>query len=183
MPNPILRAGPFRFGSNFFAEDNGDPECHPVNCANARSTRWPWRVRKVTNGTPSVNEVLISGVSSFENSFSFYADFPSVAFRFSYQAATQWSFSGSTYSASFEEGSLDFTSSINVDVFVGGSLVFSDDTETVGLASISGDFDSIVFPASVVPRYVEIFFIGGFFSSGTGSGELSGAISLPILTA
>ena len=178
MPNPILKAGPFRFGSNFFAEDNGDPECLPVNCANARSTRWPWRARKLANLS---NEVLISGVSSFENSFSFYADFPSVAFRFSYQAATQWSFSGSTYSASFEQN-LDYISAIDVDVFVGGSFVFSDDCRSSRKASISGDFDSIVFPASVIPLIVEIRFFGGF-STETGSGELSGAISLPILTA
>ena len=182
MSNPILRAGPFRFGSNSFSEDNDEPECHPVNCANNRSTRWPWRVRKVTNGTPSVNEVLISGVSSFENSFSFYADFPSVAFRFAYQAATQWSFSESTYSASFEEGSLDHPSSIDVSVgFAGGGLEYGHGMETMGLASISGDFDRIVFPASAVPLIVSIFFIGGF-GTGTGTGELSGAISLPIVT-
>ena len=181
MSNRILRAGPFRFGSNSFSADNDDPECHPVNCANARSARWPWRVRKVADGTPSANEVLISGVSSFENSFSISPDVLFVSFRFAYQAATQWSFDGSTYSASIPEESIDYPSSIDVDVFVAGSSVFSDGTETIGLASISGSFDSIVFPASVVPQFVEILFVGGF-EAGVGTGKRLGDIFLPILT-
>ena len=180
MSNPILRAGPFRFGSNSFSADNDDPECNPVNCANARSARWPWRVRKVADGTPSANEMLISGVSSFENSFSTSSDLPFVSYRFAYQAAIQWSFNGSTYSASADEG-FDNPVEVGVVVVVGIDSVFSDSDEGSGIASIAGNFDSIVFPASIVPRFVEITFSGGT-GSGVGSVLLSGSLDLPIVT-
>jgi hypothetical protein len=186
---PIKRAGPFASSTNSFLDESETPTSSivPVNRNNHPSASWKWRafVSEITG----VDEVTFdpirnefyqeAGESSFFFAGSQYdtgLDI-SVSFRidFFYQATQEWSFSGSTIPISINDEGGGLGPGYSVRVTVAGTEVFN---EGEFEASADVSIDSVVFPASVVPKRVQINVSATAFS--TSDATVTASITLPL---
>jgi len=159
---PILRAGPFATGSNSFVSIDGTWNGEiPVNCNNHESTTWPWRAAvEQQHATPQFQLISASsGSLSLIDTITRTNEEAAGAFIvivFYYQAAEDWSFSGSSWKVS-SQSSVSIVHEGEVFLRIANTTVFEDDDNIGGTNfSLEGDFDSVVFPASVVPTRVTI---------------------------
>lgn len=185
----ILRAGPFATSADSFLNEPASYNASilPVNVANKNKTgRWPWQCAqriKNASGTSEGYETYASDISITESVV--VADgVPGVELliKFYYQAANSWSFSGSSYEADCVDGESTDEPLAETTVSVNGSNVYTDSEEGVLsggviIAEISGNYDSIVFPASVVPALVEI----NLFAVAANTSDANLDFTLPII--
>lgn len=155
----ILRAGPWASSSESFLNEPSplDNSAVPVNCSNSSSATWDWSTlfrkgRLDATGDFSVETDAVSGGDEGE--------FFTYQIRFRYQAVSDFSFSGSSYSITASEP--DENPAIVLQFFKGYEYerVYSD----TGNGSISGNFDSIVFPASTLSEEYLIQWTAGIFN-------------------
>jgi hypothetical protein len=158
----ILRAGPFATNSNSFVSIDGtwDGEI-PVNCAKDDKSFWPWRAAvEQQHATPQFQLIpASSGSLSLIDTITKTNEEAAGAFiviNFYYQATEDWSFSGSSWKVS-SQSSANIVHEGEVFLRISNATVFEDDDNISGANfSLEGDFDSVVFPASVVPVRVTI---------------------------
>jgi hypothetical protein len=176
----ILRAGPFATSIDSFVSIDGtwDGEI-PVNCAKDSKSFWPWRARIKIDENPLSLETGSLNLFAAGYTIPDLDELSLIEVFFYYQASEAWSFAGSAYESTAE--SLGGTDTIaTAQVFIAGTQVFYDSESEGKLSSVSGTFDSIVFPASVVPVLVRILLFSGVFSE-TG-GNATSSLTLPIIS-
>jgi hypothetical protein len=159
---PIKQAGPFASSSDSYLDkpDNAIESVIPVNCAKDNKEFWPFRIysqkfegsgvqREYTantnqsaNGVPFLNPELDLAVVS-----------ANLVCRFSYQAMQSFSFAeGSKIEIEYGDGELTIWSAS-----VSGSTVpLNEEAEEESAGTQEFNLSGFVFPASVVPRIVDI---------------------------
>ena len=154
---PILRAGPFASSSDYFLEEPDSFDFPfdivPVNCAKGQRAFWPWKAvtAKFSEFPFFVFESNISwgGVDLSEDITAPEGGTMCLTALFAYQATQPWSFNGSGYGVSVVS-----TTGQSLEVYVNDSLVYIDEVFDADFEN--SNFDSVVFPASITPSFVEI---------------------------
>ena len=180
---PIERAGPFADNDGSYLDEPTvlDGAIAQVNCNNKTKSFWRWGYVFVAVAGTGTSSILDYGSSqSFTLSNAINTQGKIV---FYYQAADSWSFPSSSYFFEVVGSTGDFLE-VRFEVFVNGASVFDDSEDNTSSGAnqveVSGNINSIVFPASVVPVRVEISAQG---SSNAFDNSLNGNIFFGLISA
>lgn len=181
---PIKRAGPFATTTNPYEDAPETPELFgpvPVNCNKHQSTTWPWRAVVRENVDPAYISTGGINITAPElETEDQNGKISAITIQFAYQATKEWSFSGSSYAATATGDVIVLEPSVEISVAINGEGVFSDSDTATAVASISGNIDSVVFPASIVPSIVLISISAVSIVTLAGDGSATASISLPL---
>ena len=183
---PIRRAGPFASdtASNLDEPTVLDGAVAPVNCNRYASSQWGWGAVfvPVQGGDPPAADINFITGTSYSKQFTLVEESNVQGIIvFYYQAAQSWSFSSSSYEVEVN-GPSQTSIAASFEVFVNGVGAYADADDNISsggtTVTITGNINSIVFPAATVPVRVVINIQG---ATDTGSPTLNANIQLGLL--
>lgn len=173
MADIISRAGPFANSDLSFISFEDNEVRLPVNCANNQGATWPWRWGNTTDGSMVETAPTSGEINESQEVDGEFDPIAGVTIQFGYQASQPWSFESANMSASIPFGFAELrVERISFNTSGGGNFTVeetyetqsadtSQETEPPAIASVEFDLSEVVFPASVVPVFINLSVVAG----------------------